>query len=158
MIQKRLQHGPFWLPFGSFLTIFFDMFVDVFFCIAFFTFFVTFGSHLGTFGGSLGTKVVGISGGKLDFVEGPVWGSILGRFGEHFGRIEDFGDIWGWILACGLLAVCLLLAMVCFWFACVLRFCYVPCVPWCPLVFPRVPCVSFFCALPVPMPRQVSKS
>ena len=61
------------------------MFFDVFFGIAFFTFLVTFGSHLGTFGGSLGTKVGGISGGKLDFVEDPVWESILGGFGEHFG-------------------------------------------------------------------------
>ena len=63
------------------------MFFDVFFGIAFFTFLVTFGNHLGTFGGSLGTKVGGISGGKLDFVEDPVWGSILGGLGEHFGRI-----------------------------------------------------------------------
>ena len=61
----------------------------MFFGIAFFTFLVTFGSHLGTFGGSLGTKVGGISDGKLDFVEDPVRGSILGGFGEHFGRILD---------------------------------------------------------------------
>ena len=76
-------------------------------------------------------------------------GSILGGF------LEDFDDIWGWSLACGLLAVCLLLAMVCFWFACVLRlavrffvaFLVFLGVPLCSLVFPAFP---FFARFPFP--------
>ena len=58
----------------------------------------------------------------------------------------------------GLLVVGHGLFLVCLCFAvCGSFLCCVPCVPWCPLVFPRVPCVSFFCALPVPMPRQVEQ-
>ena len=58
-------------------------------------------------------------------------------------------------MACGLLVVCLLLAMVCFWFACVLRFAvrfFVAIlvflgVPLCSLVFPAFP---FFARFPFP--------
>ena len=67
-------------------------------------------------------------------------------------------DLGLWF-ARGLLVVGHGLFLVCLCFAaCGSFLCCVPCVPWCPLVFPRVPCVSFFCALPVPMPRQVYKS
>ena len=90
---------------------------------------------------------------------GAFWealGSILGGFWIHF------GDIWGWILACGLLAVCLLFAhclfLVCLRFAaCGSFLCSLPCVPSCPLFFPCVPvfpAFPFFCALPFPMPRE----
>ena len=146
MIQKRLPKDAFWLPFGRFLVVFFDMFFDVFFGIAFFHVFLLLlgaiweplGDPWGPKWGELATENSILSRTPSGGAFWEALGSILGVF------LEDFDDIWGWILACGLLAVCLLLAMVCFWFACVLRlavrffvaFLVFLGVPLCSLVFP----------------------
>ena len=59
-------------------------------------------------------------------------------------------DLGLWF-ARGLLVVGHGLFLVCLCFAvCGSFLCCVPCVPWCPLVFPRVPCVSFFARFPFP--------
>ena len=51
-------------------------------------------------GGSLGDQSGGKSGKNSGFVEDPAWGSHLGRFLEHFGRMlgrfwEHLERIWG---------------------------------------------------------------
>ena len=161
---KLILFAPFLAAFWQYFSICCLMCFSV---SRFFTFFTTFGSHLGTFGGSLGTKVGGISGGKRDSVEDPVWGSIFGGFWEHLGRILD--TFWwhlgggSWLVVCSRFACFLLL--VYFGFACVLLpagrffvlFRVFHRVPFSSLVFP-CSMRSLFCALPVPMPRQVYKS